>query len=79
MAREGSTIQSKYINYTFNSFNFLIFFPPHQFCDIENSVKSSQNLAKLVEFTTEKTQIPNFLGMKKKKIARKTTGGIFLR
>jgi hypothetical protein len=40
-------------------------------------VNSSQNLAKLVEFTTEKTQIPNFLGKKETKIVRKTTGGIF--
>jgi hypothetical protein len=41
-------------------------------------VNSSQNLAKLVEFTTEKTQIPSFLGKQKTKIVRKTTGGIFL-
>jgi hypothetical protein len=45
--------------------------PPNQFCDIENLGNSSQNLAKLVEFTTEKTQIPNFLGKKKTKNCEK--------
>jgi hypothetical protein len=40
-------------------------------------VNSSYNLAKLVEFTTEKAQSPNFLGKKKTKIMRKTTGGKF--
>lgn len=58
--------------------NGIVFFsPPHQFCDIENLVNSSKNSAKLVDFSTEKTQIPNFLGKKKTKIVRKTAGGIF--
>jgi hypothetical protein len=48
-----------------NSFFFL---PPHQFCDIENLVNSSQNPAKLVEFTTEKHKFPIFLVRKRKKL-----------